>query len=211
MLSEFSVAEEQDINIQAFLSQTATHSHDSVKDNEEATLVSLFASRSRIGGVTHRIRCIVSRRLRQGVPRYRLSMTNNRSSDRLPAPPRGYRPVSVLVNAAPDLFGPVDVRCNAVFEYSESDDLRSKVTYPIPLIVHDEGNGITHIENAEFSRRDTEDIQYRILIANSEESDSFVHSVSFDTATDLSPTGIRNLFDRARSISSQMLIRTGDG
>ena len=210
VFSEFTVSEERDTDIRSFLSQTATHSHDPVEDDEESTLESLFASRSRIGGVTHRLRFSVSRRLRRDVPNYTLSINNDRASDRLPPPPRDYRPVSVLLEAAPDLFGTVDVRCNAVFEYSESNGFRSKIIYPLPLIVQDDGDGITHIESAEFSRRDAEGIQHRILVVNSEDSDSFIHSVNFETATDLGRIGIRNLFDRARSISSQSLARTGD-
>ena len=210
VFSEFAASDEQDANIRSFLSQTSTHSHDSEEDDEESTLVSLFASRSKTGGVTHRLRFSVSRRLRQNVPNYTLSIDINRASDRLPPPPRGCRPVSVLVEAAPELFGIVDVRCIAAFEYSESDGFRSKISYPLPLIVQDDGDGITHIESAEFSRRDAEGIQYRILTVNSEDPVSCVHSVNFETATDLGRVGIRKLLDRARSISSQLVVKTGD-
>ena len=141
-----------------------------------------------------------------------------------------------MIEAASRLFGSVSVKCDAVFEYDRSYGFNSKVIYPMPLIVQENKDGITHIENGNrkqqgidshstaglstkptlhrrhFLRvgRDSDDVQYRILVVNSEDSDSFVHSVyGFEATTDVGRVGIRKLLDRARSISSQLLIRTG--
>lgn len=210
VLGEFTATPRQDDDIREFVSQTATHYHESEEDAGEGSLVALFGSRSRVGGVTHQIRCSLSRQMNEDGPAYSLSITNHRVSEDLPAPPRRYRPVSAVIEVAAHLFGLVDVQCDAVFEYEQSLGFRSKVIYPIPLILHENGDGVTHIENAQFSRRESDDIQYRILVINSEDSESFVHSVRFESTTDLGRVGIRKLFDKARLISSQLLTRAGD-
>ena len=210
IFSEFTVSMEQDADIQSFVSQTATHSHSRFKGDDERTLVALFGSKSRVSGVIHQVQCTLSRQLREDEPTYSLSITNHRVSENLPAPPRDYRPVSVVIESASWLFGSVDVNCDAVFEYDQSHGFRSRINYPIPMIVQENEGGITHVEHAQFSRRYNDEIEYRILVVNSEDSDSFVHSVRFQTTTDLDRTGVRRLFDRARSISSQLSIRTED-
>ena len=179
------------------------HHHD-----EEDTHVAIFGSRSRIKGTTHRARGSLSRSVGvDDVRSIRLSITNDRASDTLPRPPADMRPVSTLIEASSRLFGPIRVACNAIFEYVESQGYRSRVRFPIPLIIQNDAAGITHIEQAQFSRRVDDDVEYRISV--SEDSSSITHSLAFEITVPLDRKSIIQLLNNARSISSALIIRTG--
>ena len=187
------------------MDQTASHIH---HHDEEDSHVATFGSRFRIKGTTHRIRGSLSRSVSaHDVRSISLSITHDRASDTLPRPPADMRPVSTLIEASSRLFGPITVACDAVFEYVESQGYRSRVRFPIPLIIQDDAAGITHIERAQFSRRVDDDVEYRISV--SESSSSITHSVAFETTVPLDRKSIIQLLNNARSISSRLIIRIG--
>jgi hypothetical protein len=198
-----------DAKIQALMDQTHTHDPDEgIEEGGHRT--ALFGSRTRTGGITHQVVGTLVLTPREGDLRVELSVSSVRSPGDLGPPPRSFRPVSVLVQATTALFGPIGVNCHAVFEYDQRQGYRSRVTFPFPVMFHEDIGGITHIEGAQFSRRDDNGIEYEIVVANREDSDGFVHSVSFDSNLELSINSIRGLVERSRSISTKLLIRTGE-
>ena len=136
----------------------------------------------------------------------RLSATCARASSNLPQPPRELRPVSLLIGEAARLFGPISVNCEAVFSYDKAHGFMSKISFPIPLIVQEEKVGLTHIESAQFSRRDNDTVQYNVRVVNSGLDNSFSHSVDFSSTVELNPETVRKLLGKARSISNQLLV-----
>ena len=205
ILGQFTVSKDNDDKIQSFMDQTASRIH---HDDEEDTHVAIFGSRSRIKGTTHRVRGSLSRSVGVGdVRSIRLSITNDRAPETLPRPPANMRPVSTLIEASSRLFGPIQVTCNAVFEYDESQGYRSKVRFPFRLIIPGDPAGVTHIEQAQFSRRVNDDVEYRISVSGG--SPLITHSVGFETTVELDRKSVSQLFNNARSISSQFVMRTG--
>ena len=209
LFSEFSVAMDRDAEFQSLMDQTATHTHDPIEGSEEGTRVAFFGSRSRVKGITHKVLGSLERAPRENGLGFTLSITYARAYDSLPSPPREMRPVSLLVDAASRLFGPVSVTCSTVFRYDQTEGFKSKISFPMPLIVQDETDGITHLESARFSRRDSGDIRYWISVSNSEDTESFSHSIDFESTLVLNPKSVRELLDRARSISTHLIILEG--
>ena len=202
--SDFTVPKDN-VAINSLMDQTLGHS---IQIDQDPVRVATFGSRSRIGGNTYQIlgilRCITKKDDANAI---RLSITVDKALDSLPRPPSGMRPISRLVDSATDLFGSVEVSCTCSFKFDEQQEYRSKVNFPMPLIVQDSSIGITHIEQAEFSRRINDDVEYRVTV--SQDATSFGHLVEFDRAMQLNRGSIKRLFDDARSISSLLLIRTG--
>ena len=204
IVSEFTVPSDADADIQAFMDRTATHFH----DLDDTTRVSIFGSISMVGGAKHQ----VVGRLRRTVSKddeisYRLSIVNHKAPDELPRPPVGMRRVSHLIDASSGLLGRIDATCIAVFEYVDSA-YRSNVHFPIPLIVQSDQAGLTHVEEAQFSRRVNDEIDYRISV--SQGSSSIKHSVEFDTAIQLNNRNISQLLNRAGRISLQLVTRNSE-
>ena len=207
LFSEFTVPIDGDANIQLLMNQT--HTHDPAEGNEGGSQTALFGSRTRAGGVIHRVQGRLTKTPGLTDLSIELSVSSRRSSDNLRPPPRSFRPVSLLVRVASELFGSISVDCHAVFEYDQRLGYKSKIPFPFPLMVQGEADGITHIESAQFSRRDADDIEYQVMVVNREDSDLFVHSVNFDSTLELSLNSIRGLIDKAQSISNRLLIRAG--
>ena len=208
LISDFTASLEKDADILLLMNQT--HNHDTTDEEPANPVSALFGSRTRTAGVTHRVRGRLTRTPRQSDLRIRLSVSSARASDNLRPPPREFRPVSRLVETSGWLFGPIDVSCSAVFEYERKQGYQSKISFPIPLMFQGEENGLTHIESAQFSRRDNDEIDYQVVVMNREESDSLIHSVSFKSNLELSLISVRGLVDKARSISTQLLLHTGE-
>ena len=206
LFSDFIVPTEYDADIGSFMDQT--HTHDRAEGDQPEFRTALFGSKSKIGGITHRLRGRLTKTRRQTDLNIALSLSSSRSSEDLRPPPRSFRPVSQLVDASSTLFGPILITCHAVFEYDQKQGHKSKILFPIPLLVPDEAGGITHIESAQFSRRDDDETKYQVIVDNREDSDVFVHSVTFDSNLQLSQASIRNLIDKAQSISTGLLIPT---
>ena len=187
-------------------SLTETTHHHSFDDGSPSAV--LFGSRFTTGGIVDQATGALSRTTRENSTICRLLIMYDRADATLPRPPRDYKPVSVLIDAIAELFGDIQVHCHANFQYDESLGYASGITLPIPLILPDK-RGATHIESAEFSRREGDDIEYRLLVGRSEGGDAVVHSTHFDTDVELSRNSIRGLRDKARSISARFL-ETGE-
>jgi len=203
ILGEFTVSKDADVEIQAFMEQTETRDLD-----EEGTRVAIYGSKSKIGGVTHGVHGSLYRSADEDdVPSFELRIVDERASDELPRPPATLRPVSYLVDASARLFGPVKAYCFAIFEYNESM-YQSKVRFPLPLIIQGSESGVTHVEEAQFSRRVNGDVEYRVSV--SEGSSSITHLVNFETTVQLDRKSMSQLLDKARSFSGQLVVPTGD-
>ena len=206
---ELTVSEKDDGAIQSFIARTGTHSHER---SEGRGSVALFGSRSRFGDANLRVLGSISRSPGPDEQRsIQLSLTIDRIRDQLRRPPSVFRPVSMLVDAACGLFGTIKLNCDARFEYDRLQRYASKARFPAPLIVQEGSAGITHIDGAQFSRRVSGETEYRISVTVSDDGASFVHSVDFETEVLLDRRAIHRLFERARSISSELLIRAEVG
>ena len=204
--SEFTVSPDRDADIQTLMNQTHTHGP---VGNGERTQVAFFGSRSKVSGVTHMVVARLAKMPQDNALNYSLTITSDRASDTLSSPPKEIRPVSRLIQSASRLLGTINVSFDTTFEYDHAKGFRSKISFPIPLMVQEEAAGITHIESAEFSRRDNDDIEYKVLVSTPEGSDSFLHFVDFRSAIELNPNSIRGLLDRARAVSTRLVVQEG--
>ena len=208
LTSEFSISKDRDAEIEAFMD--LTHTHDPEPGEERGTRVALFGSRTRTKGITHQVQ---GRLTKTSVPTeldITLSVSSIRVSDQLGPPPKSYRPVTLLVESAAEFFGPVEISCSAVFNYDSELGYRSKISLPMPLMLQGGQIGVTHLESIQFSRRDNDEVDYRVIVANRDEAELFVHSVDFESTVELSRNSVRGLIDKARKISNQLLFRIGE-
>ena len=198
---EVAVSNDRDVEIQAFMDQTEGHDHE-----EDSTRIAFFGSRSRMGDTTHQIQGSIFRlRGTEDSQAFRLSIASRRMRDTLSRPPATMKPVSKLIEVAPRLFGPISVTCSTAFEYAHAQDYRSKVRFPIPLVIQGDSVGVTHIEQAQFSRKVDDDVEYKISI--SQDSESFKHSIEFEATIILERKSIRSLLDQSRAISLHFVNR----
>ena len=208
--SEFAVSADRDADISDFISQSQIEILGD--DAEDGMQVALFASKSRIDGIVHQFVGALTKTQDESESSYSLSITGNPASDDLSPPPGEFKSVASLVDDGSKLFGPITVYLSAVFGYEQTQGFQSKVYFPMPLMIQEESDKITHIENAQFSRRNKEgDIEYRISVTDSGDSDVLMHWVNFEATLELDHDSIRNLLDRARSISGNLLIPPEDG
>lgn len=205
IIGEFTASSDVDVDIQAFMDQTQNHTHDI--DGEEI-LVAFFGSRSSIGGAVHRVRGSIERSVGEDDARsFSFLMTMDRALEGLPRPPTSVRPVSLMMSALSRVPEPVEVTCNAVFEY-ETPAHQSTIRFPVPLMFQDASVGVTHVEQAQFSRRLNDEIDYRISVTIGEYS--ITHSVEFGATGQLNNRAIGQLLMRARSISLLLVTPSGE-
>ena len=205
IIGEFTASNDVDVDIQAFMDQTQTHTHDI--DGEEI-LVAFFGSRSSIGGAIHRVRGSIERSVGEDDARsFSFLMTIDRALESLPRPPTTVRPVSLMMGALSRVPEPVEVTCNAVFEY-ETSAYQSIIRFPFPLMIQDAFSGVTHVEQAQFSRRLNDEIDYRISVTTGESS--ITHSVEFGATGQLDNRSLGRLLMRARSISLLLVMPSGE-
>ena len=192
-----------DVVLQALMDQTQTHTHE-IEDEESR--IAFFGSRSRVGGATHQVRGSIERSVGEdGVCSFLITMSSIRASESLQRPPNTMRPVSYMMDALSRLVGSIEITCIALFEYEESS-YDSTVAFPFPLMIQDGLSGVTHIEQAQFSRRLNDEVEYRISVTLGEAS--ITHSVEFETNCGLDNRSISQLLMRAQSISSQLVVRS---
>ncbi len=203
LFSNFIVPSDKDLEIDSLMNQT--HTHDLADEQEGDHKTSLFGSRSKIGELTYRVQGRLTKAAHLSGLEIDLSVSSNRSFRDLSLPPKSFRPVSLLVGASSGLFGPINVSFHATFEYDQQLGYKSKVSFPIPLVMQDAANGITHIESAEFSRRDNDELEYEVMVMSPADSSVFTHIVSLDSTMELSLPAIRRLLDKTRSISAKLL------
>lgn len=209
IFSEFVVAPVKDAEIKAFMQRTQVQD---LADNENKAQIARFASKSEIAGITYRVVGTLTRKQDQDGISYSLWILGDRAPDDLLSPPQEFKPVGDLVAAGSGLFGSIEIHCEATFIYGQAQGYKSKIRFPMPLLVQEKADHITHIENAQFSRRNDEgEIEYRISLMNTDDSDWITHEVNLESTDELSHNSIRGLLDRARSISAQLLIPSEDG
>ena len=201
LTSDFKVPLEKEADIVSLMTRTHAHEIDG-----EGPRMALFGSRTSTKGVIHRVRGRLTMTRNPTDLDVDLLVSSHRVDDVRP-PPRPYRPVSLLVEASGDLFGSIEVNFNAVFEYDQRHGYRSSIIFPVPLMIPKQTEGITHIESAQFSRRDNDEIEYQIIVMDPEDSDSLIHSVTFKSTLGLSAKSVKGLIDRAHRISTQLLIK----
>ncbi len=208
LTSEFSVSKDKNAEIDAFMNVTLTD--DSEHAEEDDARIAYFGARTRNGGITHRVQGRLDKTLGSEELAIRLSILSTLASNELRPPPREFKPVSFLVDSATELFGPVAVSCNAVFNYDLQSGFVSAISLPMPLIVQGGGDGFTHLESIQLSRRIDDEVNYRVIVAINYETNLLLHSVDFDSTIEWSQRSVRDLFRKARSISRQLLIPIGE-
>ena len=202
---ESTVSKGDDDGIELLMNQTETFSQD---EDGKRIQFAFFGSRSRVAGINHLVRGRLIKSIGQDdICLISLSISSDRVLDHLSRPPATMRPVSALLDASASLFGRMEVTCNAVFEYDESEGYRSRARFPIPLVFEDKATEVTHIEQAQFSSRVNDKIGYRISV--SEASSSVRHSVVFEDTVQLDRKSVSELLRQAGTISSKLIMCTG--
>lgn len=181
-----------------------THGHN-INDDTEGPPSAFFGAVTRNRGILHRVRGSLIMARHPTDLHIHLSVNSGRAPAGQRPPPRSYKPVSQLVEASGVLFGPIEVNCHAIFEYDQKQGYRSRISLPVPLINPEEADGITHIESAQFSRRDKDKIDYQIIVVKNDESETLTHSVIFESTLELNLVSVKGLVRRARQISTQLL------
>jgi len=204
VFSEFAAPKEKGAAIQAFMERTITRSDE---DDDGEVTAAFYGSISRAGGIPHRVSGTLTKlsSYNGGDDEMSLTLVSERY-EMMDQPPREMRSVNDVIEAASDLFGPIEATCAALFDYERERGFASKIHFPLPMIVQDDG-GITHIESALFSRRDANGIQYSIAVGNTDDGSGIAHSVDFKTTVSLDQDRVRALFNNAVSISSRLVSR----
>ncbi len=202
MISQFTAPKEKDAEIQAFMDRTMTRQDED--DDGGIIVTAAYGSVSRSGGIAHRISAVLTKKSRENGVAMTL-MAESERDEGIEPPPRGMRSVNYLIEAATDLFGPIDIACHALFEYERARGFKSRMRFPVPLIMPDDPNGVTHIESAQFSRRDADGIVYTIAAGEPNEGVGIAHSVDFEATVNLGHNQVRELFDSAASISMRLV------
>ena len=196
--------------VQDFMSQTSNHPHGGNADRSRSLTVAVFGSISKMRNGRYRLRGSLAHSSDENDGIVRFAVAYDIAPDSLPPPPRAVRPVSTLVDNVSQLLGLFTLNCEAVFEYRQPDGHLSKVRFPIPLVLQDAAEGITHIESAEFSSRSGNDVRYNVAVTPNPEGDAVEHLVELNREVPLNRTAIRALFDETVSISSRLVERMGE-
>ncbi len=199
IVSSFKVPKEEGAELRGSLQNMSTHTHEG-PDGDWAVF---FGSKSQVEGITHQIIGSIHQTTndQEDDDTVRFRFLIDRASEDLPRPPSGFRSVSKLIEVSPHLFGHLKASVRCIFEYDRSHEKLSRVQFPIPLIVPAAGDGVTHIESAQFSRRTSHGTEYKIAVTPPADDGAYVHSVRFETECQLNWKSIRNLLNRAKSIS----------
>ena len=208
--AEFAVSGEVESAIFPIIEQTSHHSHDEEETGSDYSTVGIFGSRFVIGGVSHRAVGNLMLARREGEPRVDVWMMN-RAERRVSRPPRTIKPVSMMMEAIAGQLGTESAECSVIFEYPQSVGWSSRIALPIPLILPADASGVTHIEAAEFSRRDSDGIRYRAAVRLDAERDIIVHTIRFQTDIDWTNRSFRNALNFAKGASTQLLVREAEG
>ena len=119
------------------------------------------------------------------------------------------RSIFTFIRHVSELLGSVSLECISRFEYDRKQGFDSRITLPAPLTIPEGADGLTHIEAAEFSRRDANGLQYGIGVSSDEENSIFRHDIHFSSTLQLSRRAIRQVFDQSRSISMRFVDHPG--
>lgn len=196
---DFRVREGCDEEFRSLLTTTRTRSFDG---DEEGRFDAVFASRFVVSGRHLGVIAVVHWANEPSGRSMGLNFIST-DDDPLRRPPGGERAVSRLTEIAANSLDPFKVSCRAIFEYQEADGFRSKSSLPIPLPIREHDTGVTHIETAEFARRELDEVKYRIAVT--EEDATLIHHVEFDTTISLNRRSLREALLEASSYSLQLV------
>ena len=185
--------------------------HPDEEENDADHLWALFGSKYSYNGNTYQATGNLDKTQDGNEISIELSIEYRIAPEGLSRPPNGTKTISHLLDAAGDIFGDISATFIAVFLYDQEQGWKSKISFPIPLIIAQEDSGITHIENAQFSRRTSDDdAEYTIGISNLDDYSLISHSVRFESTLNLSRRSLRDMLGRAQSISTQLVGLEGD-
>ena len=194
------------VNLLALV-QGTLNDFDELHTGEECSAV--FASHYRVDQVM--CRNLSSLRVQQSQDdlRVRISVVYEVQTDDVARPGRRVRSSLNFMSRAAEVLGVADINCLATFEYARKD-LNSRIaTLPVPLMVPDGVDGLTHVEEVTYSRREGDNVEYSISVSDIEEEDSFRHEVLLTEKAKLSARMTRTLFNKAGSISMRFVDQLG--
>ena len=202
--SVFTISSELDPYVINLMEETYVLKVDNEDDVEHHSAI--FASRAKIDGVFHRVGAHLARMKAGSEVNISLMVRSTVVSEDEPTPPRELAPVNLLVDAA-KMFGEIPLSCRGVYQYNRQDGIESSIPFPYPLILPGDYFGVTHIENAEFSRRGEDGVEFSIQVNVPEFSDLFWHTVHNSHTLELSVYTFRSMVEQGRWISGPLLRR----
>lgn len=200
---EFNIRGDSSGELRELLNSTRAvhaHHHDSGRFN------ALFASRYAIGKNHLGVIILV---LWEGGPQDDVTVCVNfiaPGEEPLTRPGTGTKAVSHLLDFASVGLDPISGSCVATFRYLESDGFRSTASLPFALPVQEHSDGVTHIEEALFIRREGDDVKYSVGVT--EEEETIMHRVEFETGMQLTRGFFVETLDKASSYSKQLVVGT---
>ena len=191
------------------LVQGTLHDFDKLHTGEECFAV--FASHYRVDEVMCRNLSSLRVQQSQSDLKVRISVAYEVQTDDVVRPNRRVRSSMNFVSRVADVLGVSDINCLATFEYAQSKGFSSRIaTLPAPLMVPDGIDGLTHLEEVTYSRREGDEVEYSISVTDiEEEEESFRHDIYFTERAKLSSRMIRGLFNRSGSISMRFVSQPG--
>lgn len=206
---DFAVPADTESELRSVVEQTSHHEHDLVSSGVADGTVGIFGSKFVIDGISHRALGNLLVGQKDGEPWANVWLVNSTEGS-LSRPPRNIKSVSLLLSAMAKTSKPMSARCSAIFEYDPSEGWTSKIAFPIPLILPGDLSGVTHIETAEFSRRDNDGVRFRVAVSQDDQRNMLIHTVHFDADVDWSIGSFRKSLNYARTISRQLIVQEGD-
>ncbi len=196
--SEFTVSTEDDAAIQALMMETMN-----VSPQSDDHVVAVFGSRSTASGVVHQTQGLLARHHEEDKAEYLLMIECEVAPEELTRPPNEIRSVTRLIDVSTEMFGELEIDCNATFIHDLQDENQSRVTLPIPLLLaeQDDPIGMTHIESVRLSRRVEDRVTHSVEIIPSEDSSSVTHIVNYGIKSELSVTMLRHMLKLAGDMS----------
>ena len=202
--SEFTVPAENDAAIQALMMETMN-----VGQQSDEHDVAVFGSRYTARGAVHQAQAILGRHFENNEAEYLLLIECEIAPDDLPRPPSETRSITRLIDVSEDMFGELEIDCNATFVYDLQEGVHSRVSLPAPLLLTEQDNpgGMTHMESVRLSRRVEGRITHSVEIIPLEDSSSVTHIVNYGIRSELNAKMVRRMLEMAESISSDLIIK----
>lgn len=201
--SDISVSSDMDREILDFLAKVSY-----VKDEEGIPNDAMFLSQFKAAGTIEQSLGRLQRLKTDEAVSYRLQITNFVDEEKL-SRSRSFKPVLALIDAAADLFGPINILCQATFNYGSSVGYSSRIPLPAPMVSPFQ-NAITQIEGYQLSYVEPDQKRYVISLSYSEEEDLVFHSINSNFTLALNPNGIRGLRNKFTALSRSLVMQTKD-
>ena len=201
--SDIGVSVDMDREILDFLA-SVSYSNDDQGLPSDAVFVSQFKAAGTIEQAVGRLQRLET----DEEVSYRLQITNFVDEEELRRP-RVLKPVLFLIDAAADLFGPINVSCQARFDYGRSSGYSSRIPLPAPM-VSPFRNAVTQIEGYQLSYLEADDKRYLISLRYSEEEDLVSHFIHSNFTFELNRNVIRGLRNKFTALSRSLVMQTKD-